>query len=227
MRNITTWSLLTSVAVFLIGCANMQTISRTTKVPSDEGIAIHLDAQQRVVLSDGKVFCAEPSPDALSAYAASLVLGINEQMSATQNSSATDIGLRTQSITLMRDAFYRICEAYSNDQLEKWEVSARLRQGQHLTAVSLAIEQLTTAGKDGKTQTMEGENLTETDGSDGGLELADQIADTQIANIVEAMVNRALDRNYITEMCFSYIASAKNIDPDLKEICMYRLRLDE
>lgn len=96
-------------------------------------------------------YCAEPSPDALSAYAASLGIGIttpaNEALSIAQSLQGTagSIGLRTQSITLMRDALYRMCEASNNGHLREWEVASFLRRSQDLTAVILAVEQLTGA----------------------------------------------------------------------------------
>lgn len=60
-------------------------------------------------------------------------------------SSAGSIGLRTQSITLMRDALFRMCEAYNNGAINEFEVAAFLRRSQDLTAAVLAIEQLTGA----------------------------------------------------------------------------------
>ena len=144
-------------AALLMGCAsaNWSTVGRATRLPASnaatEGLAIHLDAQQRLVLSTAQGFCAEPSPDALSAYAASLGLGVstpNEEaasIASALTSASGSIGLRTQSITLMRDALYRMCEASVNDRLAPWEVAAFLRRSQDLTAVILAIEQLTGA----------------------------------------------------------------------------------
>ena len=157
-RNPTTISL-TLIAILLASCANFHTVDRATKIPpinrsapeTHEGVAIHLDAQQRVVLATALGYCAEPSPDALSAYAGSL--GIGATISATEaisiaqalQSTSGSIGLRTQSITLMRDALYRMCEASNNGHLEKWEVATFLRRSQDLTAVILAVEQLTGA----------------------------------------------------------------------------------
>ena len=174
------------LATTLTGCANLFTVDRTTKF--EDGTAIHLDAQQRLVLFTEKEFtrekdtdkdkqkntdeqektdkekyytkytyCAEPNPDAMSSYAASLGLSaldpsesdvslVQELQSATGN-----IGLRTQSVTLMRDALYRICEAYNNGGLDKKEVNKLFRRSQNLTAVVLAIEQLTGAVKPNST----------------------------------------------------------------------------
>lgn len=102
--------------------------------------------------SDGvRVVCAEPSPDALVAQAAvlsargnytgptgapsaggSAVVGIQE--------SAASIGLRTQSIQVLRDGYYRLCETYLNDAIDKREYLAVIKNVDTFIAVSLAID---------------------------------------------------------------------------------------
>ena len=139
--------------VLLSACANLQSINRTTDLPGiGSGKAIHLDAQQRVVVVNKKdQFCAEPSPDALAAYAASLGLGVSAPTQGAASfanalqSSAGNIGLRTQSITLMRDTLYRTCEAYANGAINEVQTNISLYRSQDLTAVILAVEQLTGA----------------------------------------------------------------------------------
>jgi hypothetical protein len=146
------------IAAVLFGfaaCADMQTIGRRTTLPGSDktdGVAIHLDAQQRLVLvKAGGHYCAEPSPDALAAYASSLGLGVSAPSQGAASvanalqGSAGSIGLRTQSITLMRDQLYRMCEAYENGSIGQVQVSTLLGRSQDLTAVVLAIEQLTGA----------------------------------------------------------------------------------
>jgi hypothetical protein len=116
-----------------------------------KGLAIHLDAQQRLVVFSANRYCAEPSPDALAAYAASLGLSgsvlptKSAAASAAMNSVAGSIGLRTQSITLMRDTLYRICEQRLSNSISDEQVAVLLARSQDLTAVILAIEQLTGA----------------------------------------------------------------------------------
>ena len=144
-------SLLLTVSVGLGACANMSTVSRTTWLKPLEHRAIHLDAQQRLVLVRGDKYCAEPSPDALASYAAALGLGIGKPGVGAANvaqalqSNAASIGLRTQSITLMRDTLYRVCEATANGTLGDVGAATALARSQDLTAVVLAIEQLTGA----------------------------------------------------------------------------------
>lgn len=139
-----------AIALALAGCANLSTIGRSHEPLSNT--AIHLDAPQRLVIANEKGWvCAEPSPDALQAYASSFGLGFSapskESGSFAQalSASAGSIGLRTQSITLMRDALYRICELYYNGGLTKENAVQLLERSQDLSLGILAIEQLTGA----------------------------------------------------------------------------------
>jgi hypothetical protein len=95
--------------------------------------------------------CAEPSPDALSALAASQGANLNTGKGASAAESfaiaeaAGSIGLRTQSIQLLRDSMFRVCESYQNNELSPFMVQL-LHQRFQTTMVSvLAIEQLTGA----------------------------------------------------------------------------------
>ncbi len=140
------------------GCANLQTIGRSSDIPpkmedgQNTGKVIHLDAQQRLlVVNEFGRYCAEPSPDALAAYASSLGLGASvpsqgaASVAQAIQSTAGSIGLRTQSIQLMRDALYRLCEAQANGALTGLDHRIMLTRSQDLTAVVVAIEQLTGA----------------------------------------------------------------------------------
>ena len=140
--------------VALPACANFNTIDRSTPLPKkgdSSGKAVHLDIQQRLLLvNEFGQYCSEPSPDALAAYAAAIGVGTSDPTStasaaASGQSSAASVGLRTQSITLMRDALFRMCEAYANGAVGTAQVAALLSRSQDLTAVILAVEQLTGA----------------------------------------------------------------------------------
>jgi hypothetical protein len=137
-------------AGLLVGCANISTISRRTELP-DAGIAIHLDPTQRLVFAKKDMICAEPSPDALQSYAASISLGLSApsqgaiSLADALQTNAGSIGLRTQSITLMRDELYRICEEAYNGKLSSLAVLQMMQRSQDLTLGVLAIEQLTGA----------------------------------------------------------------------------------
>lgn len=144
--------LLVGGLIGLAACANLNTIARTTKLGSGDNSvsAVHLDIQQRLLIANKLGhYCSEPSPDALAAYAAAFGLGASSPASgaasaaASGQSSVASIGLRTQSITLMRDALFRMCEAYANGAVGPGQIASLLGRSQDLTAVVLAIEQLT------------------------------------------------------------------------------------
>ncbi len=94
-------------------------------------------------------FCAEPSPDALSALAASQGFSFSKPNYAevaqtlSVSEGASSIGLRTQSITLMRDAMYRYCEAFLSGAVGKPAFETLHRRLQSSMVAILAIEQLT------------------------------------------------------------------------------------
>jgi hypothetical protein len=124
--------------VALQGCANFNTLERKTWFPgkgNKDSLAIHLDAPQRVVLTDSFGYaCAEPSPDALQAYASAVGASVASPASkaasvaAALNTGAGSIGLRTQSITLMRETLYRLCEAARNKSLSPLDVAQLLQR---------------------------------------------------------------------------------------------------
>lgn len=139
------------------GCANLNSVHRDLKI--DEGTGALIDIKQRAILvskrgqspNSNVVVCAEPSPDALSAYAAELAAKADlpqkaaMQLSGAVQESAAFTGLRTQSIQLLRDSLYRVCEAYMNGALNQSQYDLLARRYQKHTVALLAIEQLTGA----------------------------------------------------------------------------------
>ena len=139
-----------SLLLALSACANLHTIHRTTDLPG-AGMAVHLDAAQRVihVTQDGKA-CAEPTPDALQSYASSFggTLSAGPDSAAVSNAlraNAASVGLHSQSITLMRQQLFNICEYAQNKWLNDADVMLLMERSQDLTLGILAIEQLTGA----------------------------------------------------------------------------------
>lgn len=93
-------------------------------------------------------FCAEPSPDALSALTASGGFNLNTQRLNAQTKGALaeaagSMGLRTQSIQLMRDAMFRLCEGNMNGALGNAAFETLHRRFQNSMVAILAIEQIT------------------------------------------------------------------------------------
>lgn len=145
--------------VSLAGCARLTSIHRDINVDSGTGAIV--DMKQRVLLvsrqiKDGSkekrtIVCAEPSPDALSAYAAEFAAEANipnkmdTKLAAAFQESASFTGLRTQSIQLLRDGFYRMCEGYMSGAFDEIQYAWLMRRYQKNMVALLAIEQLTGA----------------------------------------------------------------------------------
>ncbi len=113
-------------ALVLAGCAS--TIHTTSELGNHSILSI--DAKQRVIISgtrfDGQhVICTEPSPDAIVAsasYAAATLSNEDDVAAQTafgRNEQVGSIGLRTETIQLLRDGYFRICEAYLNGALDR------------------------------------------------------------------------------------------------------------
>lgn len=142
------------LAVMAGGCTTVGNLTSIYRTPDlDNGRSIVMDAEQWAVLNhdDGDIVCAMPSPDAMAAAAASGSLSIDNAGgtsgggAAAIGESAASIGLRTQSIQLLRDALYRMCESYANGGMDGIEYGIMMRRFQSSMVAILAIEQLTGA----------------------------------------------------------------------------------
>ncbi len=147
----TSWTLAV-LAVMATGCS-----STIHKVASVDGIeTLSIDAKQRLVLvneyggvnNNTRIACAEPSPDAIVAQAAALSGKVSVQnqgsggLGAASNEVAGSIGLRTQTIQVLRDGYYRLCEAYMNGAINRKEYSDVLNHVDGVIAVVMAIDVL-------------------------------------------------------------------------------------
>lgn len=137
------------------GCAYLTNYTRPVDLRAG---SISIDVKQRVVFSQERqkkdelvatVVCAEPSPDALTVLGASGGLSLTSaagkatQLSGALSETGASIGLRTQSIQLLRDAMYRLCEGYAAGAVSEKDFSAMQRRYQSTMMGLIAIEQLT------------------------------------------------------------------------------------
>jgi hypothetical protein len=146
-------------ALVTSGCdANFYSSYRTFDTQGVEGglnpknpSSIAIDAKQRVVISHRHIVCAEPSPDALSAISASFSGNASfaekfaGALAGSGSEAAGSLGLRTQTITILRDAMYRLCEGYMSGALDKTNFERLQRRYQNNMLGLLAVEQLTGA----------------------------------------------------------------------------------
>jgi len=141
-----------------VGCSNANWHSIHQGFDVQSGKAELIDMYQRAIIAKDRpggelVVCAEPVPDALSVVASQLAGNVNVYskvdvaLSAADQQSASFVGLRTQSIQLLRDQGYNLCQAYMNGAIDKAEYNIFLRRNQKDMAAILAIEQLTMIAK--------------------------------------------------------------------------------
>ncbi len=134
-----------SVARALVGLLSLpllaacQTTYSLKEFKPDSGgpASAFVDIKQRAVLvgklrtgegqsaKDVLAYCAEPSPDALSAFSAELSADakykqtVEAALAFAQREASSFVGLRTQTIQLLRDGMYRLCEGYLSGALTK------------------------------------------------------------------------------------------------------------
>ena len=147
-------------AFVLSSCAYTRNIAPWSLWPGDWGknasdnpTALIMDIKERgvytrqVTQEDNKkrmLLCAEPSPDALSATSGAGNAGYGGATLGVQvATTAAYVGLRTQTIQLLRDAMYRLCEATLNEQISKAEYRFLFENLEDDMITLLAIEQLT------------------------------------------------------------------------------------
>jgi hypothetical protein len=152
------WISILVLSALCSGCgANFNSIHRSLDTSSGKGVLI--DAKQRAVFVgqrvDGNnrpqtVVCPEPSPDALSAYAAELAAKsdkIGLGFAGASQESAASIGIRTSGLQALRDQIAYTCLSYMNGIIDHDEYELKSRRLQKHTIAYLAIEQLTGAVK--------------------------------------------------------------------------------
>lgn len=137
----------------LTGCANLQTVWRNE---DSAGRTVSVDATQRVIVSstvtgEGKSFtkyCAEPSPDAIASFAASLGLAASlPARGATADlnlrnalaSQVGSIGLRTPTTQVIRDLITAACFANMNGAFEDPKFAAAFERNQDFVLAAHAI----------------------------------------------------------------------------------------
>jgi len=174
--NLAAWGIVAMMAISLsgTGCtpsANHASVFRDADLNQDshKAHALLIDAQQRAILTspvshpsanNGSLvmYCAEPSPDALvalsSAFAASASgSSANAQlqgaMQQSMSENAAPLGRRSQSIHLLRDASYRLCEARKDGIISNGTFPVALNRLQDGMVTLLAIEQLTSPNENG------------------------------------------------------------------------------
>lgn len=170
-------------AMTIGGCTS--TIHKQSDLDGIQTLSI--DAKQRLVLVNKngganqmhRIVCAEPSPDALVAQAAALSANVNTPqkisaaLGASNNETAGSIGLRTQTIQILRDGYFRVCEAYMNGSISQQEYTKIINNVDGAIAVVLAIDTLGGTVRAPTINLSPGATTITTDGEGGKVEAND------------------------------------------------------
>ena len=149
------------ICIFVLlssGCGSYYTRSIPIgPLETSESNILVTDIRQRAIVSGQReeggrtVTCAEPSPDAMSALSASLSAAFENrpdqslEFAQSFSESAAFVGNRTQTIQLLRDGMYRLCEAYMAGGMSDYQYQWMMRRYQRNMVGILAIESLTGA----------------------------------------------------------------------------------
>jgi hypothetical protein len=157
MRKWTAVVVATLGAIALCGCANWNSIHRTSRLATSDGATIiTVDAKQRHLLlmpeTDAAAktkwrVCAEAAPDVFSAFAGSFGAKGSKsggELSIASAETAASIE-RTQTINLLRESFFRTCERYASGAINRAQFIIQAARDQRSMVSVLAIEQLTGA----------------------------------------------------------------------------------
>lgn len=160
-----------AIGVALSGCASMTHLTRTRELTTNteapaRAQTIIVDAKQRLITASPKV-------------------SRGSDVSFSIAEGAGSIGLRTQSIQLMRDAMYRLCEGVAAlNEIEAARAQAVAGGGSAATKVEIKYPE----GKGPDVTTI-----------------------TAVAQNVEKTVSKTLDLNWGPELCASVLLSTKDV----------------
>jgi len=148
------------VALLMSGCGS--TIHIQENVGGVDTLSV--DAKQRMMLVGTRpptrkgdypipVTCTEPAPDALVARAAALSAnatinpptgeaGGSGGLAGGSSESAASIGFRNQTVQMLRDGYYRLCEAYLNGAISHDRYESMIANADTFMAVVAALEVL-------------------------------------------------------------------------------------
>lgn len=131
--------------VLLTGCTIARQSTRVLQAEDRVVTGTEREALLGEHLHTVRIICPEPSPDALKTFALSGTASKGDiaALSAAYQQSGANIGLRTQSIQLLRDQLFAYCQAYANGAITAEMYQMYMTRNQRNAVAILAIEQLT------------------------------------------------------------------------------------
>lgn len=214
-----------AAAFAVSGCsslANLGSVYREADVNS--GATLILDAEQNALVNisrgDSQIICSQPSPDATAADSLSAGLGASNgtdqsaQAAFAMGQTVGSLSVRTQSIQLLRDAFFRLCEAYQNGGVDDIEYGVNLRRLENTMIAILAVEQLTGAVVSGSTSNVSngssttGENAPSATTTGSGTSSAPTrtgLASADVTDAVQTITMAAIAQDDSLDYCLDFM----------------------
>jgi hypothetical protein len=115
--------------------------------------------------SDLLTVCSEPSPDALTSISrdTSVSATVKEKLFdaiSSNNRQGTNIGLRTPSIQALRDAMFRLCEAFTAGGVSPPSYTILLQRYQNILIGLIGIEELVSGHSGGVSRSVKDTKIT-------------------------------------------------------------------
>jgi len=223
----------------LSGCGNWNTLYRQPSFSQSPADSVITDINARLLLAIPKtesdqettsrilrnkpstIVCAEPSPDALTTYAANATAGKNvaEKLSingsAAYNSAGLYVGNRTQTIQLIRDQMYRLCEAYANGIIDSGTYEMMMTRSQRYTVALALIDSNTTTSSatEAATSTPEHPNKQAPKPESKKAPPQEREMSTQPNNEYTSIISRLLGEGDEGYLCLNFLRSLDNGTP--------------
>jgi hypothetical protein len=146
------------LSIFVLPACADSTIHTQANIAGVDTLSV--DAKQRLVFvgqrSDpydpARVTCTEPMPDALVARAAVFAASANITnpggvaasggLASGSSESAASIGFRNETVQMLRDGYFRLCEAYMNGALSKPQYEHMILNADTFMVVISALQTL-------------------------------------------------------------------------------------
>lgn len=226
------------------------------KISIDNGKGLSLGARQRTILvtqhggksGNQQVVCAEPSPDVFAVRAASAAASLRGPLGGTspqgQQAAAGGFGFssteaaatigRTQTIQLLRDGLYRLCEAYMNGAVDETQYNVALVNMDKVMTSLLAIDAIggtpvpplvgITAGKASAGASVPSTQPQQTGGQGQGADKSKTATTQVIAPQINVTAGEGQEIKFSSKDILRGMPGDKTSDESIKEIALAHRR---
>ena len=204
--------------------------TRNEVLRDDDGNIVYNSLGQPTIYQQ-QVVCTEPSPDALVATAASFESSFTNsteeraQVASGVREAISNIGVRTQTIQLLRDGYFRVCEAYLNGAIGTESYFLVIRAIDRFMVTLVAIEAISGAPINISLPTIAPANIQLGEGADAAAAAQIEQSNERLAGAIDALsaqlatiaANRSAtttEADAITNIVAQYFALLQQLNMD-------------